>query len=126
MSCKKTGQTQSRNSLLANLITSPIGNCSTQHRSSLISDYTLSDVNPSVFIMLRSFVMSASDPVLSEAMGKVDLNTSAASQQAEAQQEDVVDPWNVQTSSEKGVDYDKLVSESTTNMVSSCAAAPKS
>ena len=75
--------------------------------------------------MLRSFVMSASDPVLSEAMGKVDLNTSAASQQAEAQQEDVVDPWNVQTSSEKGVDYDKLVSESTTNTVSSFAAATK-
>lgn len=27
------------------------------------------------------------------------------------EQEDVVDPWNVQSSSDKGVDYDKLISK---------------
>ena len=69
--------------------------------------------------------MSSPDSVAvadaSDALEKVKVEGDASN----ANNDDVVDPWNVQTSSDKGVDYDKLVSESTTNTVSSFAAATK-
>lgn len=39
-----------------------------------------------------------------ESMGDLAVNTDS---------EDVVDPWNVTSASEKGVDYDKLIGEFT-------------
>ena len=41
-----------------------------------------------------------------KAMEEVKIGDSAP-----GEQEDVVDPWNVKSSSDKGVDYDKLISK---------------
>jgi hypothetical protein len=35
-----------------------------------------------------------------------------ALEEASAEEEDIVNPWTVQTTSEKGIDYDKLIRRS--------------
>ncbi|XP_071789043.1 tryptophan--tRNA ligase, cytoplasmic-like isoform X2 [Asterias amurensis] len=42
-------------------------------------------------------------------MEEMQLNDGAAKEAATAAEEDIVDPWTVATSSEKGIDYDKLI-----------------
>jgi len=45
---------------------------------------------------------------LSETLEAMDLTTKPTEQAAD--EEDFVDPWNVMSSSEKGIDYEKLTS----------------
>ena len=50
-------------------------------------------------------------------MEEMQLNDGAAKEAATAAEEDIVDPWTVATSSEKGIDYDKLISKFKTQIL---------
>ena len=47
-----------------------------------------------------------SEEVSAEAMDSMKIGDA---KQEEEEQEDIVNPWDVQSSSDKGVDYDKLI-----------------
>ena len=51
-------------------------------------------------------------------MDKLDINEHPEHQDQD--EEDTVDPWTVQSSSEKGIDYEKLVSKGERERESNC------
>merc|ERR1712212_30409 len=68
-----------------------------------VSSFTTSELE-SLGISLSSGIMDITLTGVSEALPAI-LNSSVD----EKPEEDIVDPWNVQSASDKGVDYDKLV-----------------
>ncbi|XP_071789036.1 tryptophan--tRNA ligase, cytoplasmic-like isoform X1 [Asterias amurensis] len=74
--------------------------------------------NPDINVINESLTIGVSptitklvmaENITESKMEEMQLNDGAAKEAATAAEEDIVDPWTVATSSEKGIDYDKLI-----------------